>query len=495
MKTRQKQLLERSGASKQMQQSITIGTVVDTNDPQQMGRVRVVCSAWGDTYHTPVEDLPWCIYMSPFGGQMSVGTRGAGNDTAEGGVAYGLWAIPKVNAQVIVACLDGDPSIRVYMGCVYDQFTPHTMPHGRWKYDDHPGLQSTGSTAAPQGPYSSRERPIEPLSTNINRAFTQKNEPNYERRARAADYTVAAVDVTSLDYTTSRVPDDQGVVFDGRDSTQGYAVSRSEPEAVSSFTDQNYDSQVYAFTTPGFHSLSMDDRRENCRIRLRTTAGHQILLDDTNERMYIQTAKGNNWIELDGEGNIDIYTANKVNVRAAKDINFTSDQSIRMTAAKGIHMYTEDEIRMHSKKDINVLSEQSIRGHSLQSTFWQADQSLHITAGVSFYLSAAQEIHEKCGSKLHLSSGASMHFNAGGEILETATAIHLNGPPAAVATSATAPSEQKAFWTNRVPDHEPWARTMTRDDFTHQPEFSYTSDQVNRSERGTAFDRGEFWRR
>ena len=37
---------------------ITIGVVVDTNDPQQMGRVRVVCPMWGDNYHSPVEDLP-----------------------------------------------------------------------------------------------------------------------------------------------------------------------------------------------------------------------------------------------------------------------------------------------------------------------------------------------------------------------------------------------------------------------------------------------------
>ena len=29
--------------------NITIGEVVDTNDPQQMGRVRAVCPAMGDT--------------------------------------------------------------------------------------------------------------------------------------------------------------------------------------------------------------------------------------------------------------------------------------------------------------------------------------------------------------------------------------------------------------------------------------------------------------
>jgi hypothetical protein len=494
LKTKQKQILSSAGAARQTQEFITLGTVVDTNDPQQMGRVRAVCPAWGDTFETVVEDLPWCIYVAPFGGQMQTGFRGPANTETAGGVAYGIWAIPKVGAQVIVACLDGDPSIRVYMGCVYDQLTPHTMPHGRWMYDDHDALPAE-DTVVPRGPYSSRELPIEPLSANIKQAFGQNNARRFERQTRAADYSVAGVGVESLDFTASAVQDDKNITADGWTSTQGYAVSRGDPDGKSTLTDRNYDSQVYTFTSPGFHSLSMDDRPENCRVRLRTTAGHQILMDDTNERIYIQTAKGNSWVELDQNGNIDIFTANKVNVRAAKDINFTSDETIRFSARRGIHMYSDDEIRMHSLKDVNILSEQNLRVHSLQSTFFQADQDVHLTAGASYFLSVAADLHEKCGSNFHISSGATTHINAGASLLTTAPEIHLNGPSAAVAQNAQAPSEQRAFLTNRVPDHEPWARTMTANDFSHEPEFSYDSDQVNRSERGTTTDRGEFWRR
>jgi len=505
LQTRQKELLIQSGTAKSTQEFITLGTVVDTNDPQQMGRVRAVCPAWGDTFQTTAVDLPWCIYVSPFGGQMDYGNEATGgtdrgpgdseNFKTVGSIAYGLWAIPKVGAQVIVACLDGDPSIRIYMGCVYNQFVPHTMPHGRWMSDDHDALELSTVDAAPFGPYSSRERLIEPLSTNIEQAFGQQGEPNYEWRNRAADYTVAGIGVQTLDATASNVQDDKNFTQNGWTSTQGYAVSRSDPDGQSNLTGNIYDSQVYALTSPGFHALSMDDRIENCRIRLRTTGGHQILLDDTNERIYIQTAQGNNWIELDQAGNIDIYTTNKVNIRAAKDINLTSDETIRLTAKKGIHMYTDDEIRMHALKDIHVLTEQNLRGHSLQSTYWQADQSIQLTAGESFYLAAAQEINEKCGSDMKLSSGGTIHMNAGDDILETGSMIHLNGPSASVADSAQAPNEQPAFLASRVPDHEPWGRMMTANDFTQDSEFPYTSDQVNRSERGTTIPRGAKWRR
>lgn len=493
--TKQKELLMQSGTASQTQEFMTLGTVVDTNDPQQMGRVRAVCPAWGDTFSTPFEDIPWCMYASPFGGQVSAGTRGPGMQESSGGVAYGMWAIPKIGAQVLVVCLDGDPQYRVYLGCIFDQQTPHTLPHGRWMYDDHPALAKDAMDASPQGPFTSTEGFIEPLNGNIKQAFGNQNEANYEWRTRAADYSASSVDVESLANTLSQVPDDKDVTHDDWVSTQGYGVNRIDPTGQSTLTDKNYDSHVYSITTPGFHSLSMDDRMENSRIRLRTTSGHQVIMDDTNERIYIQTAKGNNWIELDQNGNIDIFTANKVNVRASKEINFTSDETIRMTAKNGIHMYSEADIRMHAKTDINVLSEQSIRVHALQGTYLQSDQEIHMKSGTSFYLAAAQELHARCGSDMKLSSGGTFHNNASGNILETATMIHMNGPSASVADEAEQPNEEKAFLTNRVPTHEPFARTMTKDDYTHEPEFSYGDDNVNREERGITYARGQFWRR
>ena len=53
---------------------MTVGTVVDTNDPQQNGRLRVSCPKWGDTDKTLITDLPWASYVSPFGGVLTKGT-------------------------------------------------------------------------------------------------------------------------------------------------------------------------------------------------------------------------------------------------------------------------------------------------------------------------------------------------------------------------------------------------------------------------------------
>lgn len=494
MLTQQRQIFNAGGAPALTRETITLGTVVDTNDPQQMGRVRVVCTQWGDSFAQDVADVPWAIYCTPFGGSTGVGTRGPGIQTSEGSIAYGMWAIPKIGAQVLVMCVDGDPQYRVYLGCVFDQFTPHTLPHGRFMYDDHPALEQRGANMYPHGPFTSREKTINPLHDNLKQAFGNAGEPNYEWRSRAADFTVSAVDVAHVNSTYSKAPDDKDISYDDWHSTQGYQSSRIDPDGVSAF-DKNYDSLVYSLTTPGFHSLSLDDHQENCRVRLRTTSGHQIIMDDTNERIYIATAKGNNWIEMDQDGNIDIFTTNKVNVRAEKDINFTSDETIRMHAKKGIHMYTDDEIRMEAQKDIHVRTKQNIRTHAAQNIYIQADQNAHLKTGESLYLTAVSEFNTLSGSNTKLTAKSVFNILAVGNIVETGADIHLNGPAAAAANEADPPEDQPAFWTSRVPTHEPFARTMTANDFTHDPEFKYTDKQVNKSERGRTIIRGMYWRR
>ena len=292
---------------KSMLPMVTIGTVVSADDPQQMGRLKVVCPKWGDVFDGFVDDLPWASFISPFGGESSVGSRGPGLQESTGKVAYGFWAIPKIGAQVLVMCLDSDPAFRVYIGSMFGSLSPHTLPHGRFKYDGHPTVNTNGST--PYGPFTSTESPIEPLSSNYKQAFGPSS-ANYEWQTRAGDYQVAAISPEHLNHTESAVPDDYNISDPLTDwvSTQGYSITR--------YDETEKESKVVSITSPGFHSLSMDDRMENCRVRLRTTSGHQILLDDTNERIYISTAKGNNWIELDQDGNIDMYSANNVSIHA-----------------------------------------------------------------------------------------------------------------------------------------------------------------------------------
>ncbi len=491
IKTKQLQL-QQQGYQSEIP-TITIGIVVDTNDPQNMGRLRVICPQWGDSWDTPITDIPWAVYCTPFGGHMQVGTRGPGIQQSEGSVAYGMWAIPKVNAEVAIVCVDGNPMTRMWIGAIYGQLTPHTMPHGRYMYDDHPALEKQGATPVPYGPYTSTEKYIQPLANNIKQQFGNKTTKKFEYQTRGADYTVSRVSVENLEQTYSQVPDDNNVTVDKWTSTQGYQVSRSDPDGKSTITDKNYDSHTYSITTPGFHSLSFDDRQENCRIRLRTTAGHQILLDDTNERIYISPAQGNSWIEIDQCGNIDVYSANRISMHSDKDINFSAKQSIRFTA-KNIHAKVEEQVRIDAGKDINIATkgncnlqvEKNLSANILADTNILTKQNARITS--------QGKLDIKSTDVLALMS-SSVTGITGSAVNLTGQSINLNGPTAPQPVAANPTKPEPAFYVNRKPQHEPYARTMTKNDNSTDPEFKYDDPRVNRVERGSEIPRGMYWRR
>jgi Mg/Co/Ni transporter MgtE len=310
------------------------GIVMDTNDPQASGRVRVYCPGFGDLPGTKTEDLPWCRYMSPFGGTINSKdmSRGPADTKSSGSISYGMWALPKIGAAVIVTRLNDDNNNRVYIGCIHSKLYEHTLPQGRFLEDD--------------GPKSSTEEPIQPLYDNLKKAFGDYKK--FEFKTRAMEHSVSGISDPTINLKLSESKKS--------DTHSGYKQSRIHPDLKYKSTGMNFESQTFSMTTPGLHTILMDDSQDNGRIRIRTTCGHNVLLDDTNERIYINTAEGNNWIEMDQDGVIDIYTAQSVNIHSDKDINLNAKQSIRMHA-DNIHLRAETSIFQTAKKDIDFIAD------------------------------------------------------------------------------------------------------------------------------------------
>jgi hypothetical protein len=418
----------------------------------------------GDLPGTAVDNIPWCQIMTPSGGVIDneVFSRGASNTNTTGGaVAYGLWMPPKVGAMAVITCINGNPMIRVCVGFLHQTATTHTLPHGRYINGD--------------GPFSTEEDYIEPLYSNTQAAFGSDN-TSYEWQSRVADRSATKVKVGAVkaDAVNSRTADD---------TSQGYQVSRLAPDLKSNTTGKNYDPQTYSWTSPGFHSIAMDDSIDNCRMRLRTTSGHQILLDDTNERIYIATAEGLNWIELDQDGSFDIFLTQKASIRSLSDINLTSETTVRIFGKQGIHLNSpEGEVRVFSKTGTHLLTDASTRIESAEMNMLTSHQATHILTDTA--------LHVESAAATMMTAGADMNLLAGGKILETAVDIMLNGDPA-VPANAEAADAQTAFYTNRVPAHEPWGRSDTLMDSSHAPKYAYTSDKIGKDHK----KRNKFWRR
>lgn len=301
--------------------SLCQGQVKDNADPAQHGRLKIFIPSV-DSPDYVVADLPWALYVSPFGGTTANFKVGRENDEVPGGSSYGMWAIPKVGAQVLVGFLEGDPNVRFWMGCFYIPELNRTLP------------QSVG------------------IKTELDETgvYPQQTIPHY-----LENLTEAGLAPGSEHYKTrggwQRSVSHPSNKNKNKPTDNGYYPKPLEPEKS--------DSQIYSITTPGRHYLAMSDVAEECRVRLKTTAGTQIILDDTNERIYISTAKGRNWIELDeGSGKIYFYTASKFNVHAENDLNLYSSENINIVARKRVNIQSEERgVKVEAKMGVQLLSD------------------------------------------------------------------------------------------------------------------------------------------
>ena len=388
--------------------SLTLGMVVNTDDPLEQGRLQVFCPSLNDN-PKKIQHLPWCAYITPFGGSINNKnyTRGTGDGTAtsEGSIHYGFWGVPELGAHVLVGCIDGDPRRRFWAGCLPEHQETHTQFNGRYDWDSKDGT--------PDGPLTSSKKPIQPIYDNWTQAFVDRK--SREWKTRGADYQPAAVTKAGNGAPSKLRGDDY---LD--DTYEGMSKNEKDAWVREVMGAHGYDwsgfkgagafksSRVFGLSSPGFHSISMDDRPFNSRTKIRSSTGHMILMDDTNERIYIMTNKGNSWLEMDSNGNIDMFSERRVSINAAKDINMTTGGTFRVHADGGIHMYSghsvdeyrgslavtpkRGEIRLQSEDDIHILSK-NLRQRSIENTYTETGINHYASVGDSSFLDVTRDIN------------------------------------------------------------------------------------------------------
>jgi hypothetical protein len=197
----------------------------------------------------------------------------------------------------------------------------------------------------------------------------------------------------------------------------------------------------------------MDDGDINGRnqlFRLRSAKGHQFMMNDSNNFIYLIHANGQTWIELGQEGTIDVYSTNSVNVRSQGDVNIHADQDINMYAGRNFNI--------KAKNNFTV----------------EAGVSASITAQADLKLYSKATIGVKADGTLALES-ASGSWAAGSGFVVSAGGIDFNGPAAPavdvpkelekVLLDSTTFSTSKGWEVEkdkletivpRAPTHEPW---------------------------------------
>lgn len=161
-------------------------------------------------------------------------------------------------------------------------------------------------------------------------------------------------------------------------------------------------------------------------VRLRTAQGSQIMMDDRTGNIYINNRSGTGWMELNNNGDFDVYCQGTFSVRAVGGFNFHTDNNFSAQADESINL-------------------KSLGG-----------------GGVKIQAAGGNIDMDSLNDLKITAQGGELHVNTGGNILLTSRAqIHLNGPtaeradPPIVANQLGNTGVTESI-SGRVPEQEPW---------------------------------------
>jgi len=395
-----------AGLTKTNTTGVYLGKIVNHLDTTFMGGVEV--EILKRTESGNVQEKIACKYASPFAGQTPYTGLGRGSQYSATQKSYGFWAVPPdIGTQVIVLMPEGDYSQAFWVACVQDTAMNFAMPGNAGTTMN----DVDQSAALPVGEYNKLS--TDPAGKNPTKVTKPAN-PDARTRLQTAGLDKDWVRGTNTSSARRELPSMVfGISTPGPHDTAGpkhrYGPQNAQINAPynrlggSSFVMDDGDTSMhrrlsakegppdYANTESG--DVSGDPKLPaNELVRIQTRTGHQILLHNTEDLVYISHGSGDSWIEMTANGKIDIYSKDSISIRSEADLNFTADRDINFTAKENINMLAEKNIKMHSVENTT----QKAKNYKMHV---EEDSNIRIDKDSFVYVNGAQHLFVE-GNKL-----------------------------------------------------------------------------------------------
>jgi len=351
-----------------------LAVVVNHLDPKYMGGLEVELlkrTNAGNSVEKTGQIVP-VKYLSPFYGVTPF--RDSGNNPGYDFTqkSYGFWAIPPdPGTKVLVIFAEGNSAEGYWIGCVQDEYMNFMTPGmASTSYND-----TSTSSPYPVGEYNKRSesgagrdatkfiKPTNTLATSYlqtqgllgdhtrgtttssarrevpSQVFGISTPGPQDRRPGSPRGTYGETDEKS-NIAFNRLGGSTFVMDDG----DAYLIRKGHP----STTPPEY-ANIEAGETGGDPTLPHNDL-----VRLRTRTGHQILMHNSEDLIYIGNAKGSTWIEMTSNGKIDIYAQDSVSIHTQNDLNITADRDIIMSAGRNICLKAGNDGRITAGEGVHI---------------------------------------------------------------------------------------------------------------------------------------------
>lgn len=462
-----------------------LGIVTSQLDPTYMGSLRVNILRSSPEQDDVMATGVIVRYCSPFFGATA--QRFEGNNSSSFNdvqKSYGFWMVPPdVGVTVMVTFVAGDINQGYWFGCVPDRYQDHMVPGiaaSQYSAMTTEQLRQYGSQNVPVAEFLKSSRDMTVPDPN---KFTKPVHPFADRLVQQGLLIDDVRGITSSSARREAPSSVYGI------STPG-PIDTSSPLKPAGFPGDG-DSYAMPVSRLGGHQFVMDDGDKDGKnelFRIRTRTGHQILLHNSSDLIYIANSKGTAWIELTSNGKIDMYAEDSVSIHTTNDFNFLADRDINLESKRDMNISVGGNYHIDVKNNYVVNVEQTGQLTFQSDLDILSNSTISATAAGDLHFSAS-DIFESASGALNMTAGGAWAVSAGnsnitsGSHKETAGTIDMNGP-AATAAAAAQPAQSASNlpifslpnrasgsgWTNkqfykaddivtimkRVPTHEPW---------------------------------------
>jgi len=472
--------------------------IVNNLDTKYMGGLVVELLRYTSSGGTPERSgqLLNVRYLSPFYGVTPNAALTANDGYEHTQKSYGMWMVPPdVGTKVLVIFAEGNANFGYWIGCIPADYMNFMVPDGRASTENTTGITPPPlkGRKLPTGEYNKSIESgskVDPtlFAKPYNKDFTESLEIQglHNDEIRGTTTTSARREIPSMVFGISTPgPKDRR---DGSPTVEiGTAGNKvavpSNRLGGSSFVmddgDERFVRSTHAEDGPPIYknkgaNETGGDRTilQNELMRFRTRTGHQILMHNSEDLIYIGNARGTTWIEMSSDGKIDIHAQDSVSIMTENDLNITAERDINMEAGRNVNIKATGRARGAASGRVQIESKQDFNLYVGANSKITVGNNQHIAVKQSQYIDTAKSLHVKSGQDNRLTAGGSTHINSAKEHRETATYVHMNGPNAAQANPARQVEQLSTITLPRVrpggsisgyesilaraPQHEPW---------------------------------------
>ena len=488
-----------------------LAKVVGHLDPSFMGGLEVtLLRSDGNTQGDAGQTYP-VRYAPPFYGTTAFEFMGYNVDSySDTQKSYGMWFVPPdIGVTVMVHFIDGNPSEGYWTNCVPGRFMNQMIP----------ALGASPNVAFAPGQdavYDVGEVPVAEANRRANQLDQGMDIDKIPKAVhpfadRLLEQGLLAEDIRGAVKSSARrnAPSSVfGILTPGpldRNGPKQFIGKTQSKSATpvpvsrlggSQFVMDDGDERFQRRTTasegpPDYADLLGGDAGDSDipkdeYVRLRTRKGHQILLHNSEDLIYIGNSRGTAWIELTSDGKIEIFAEDSISVHTKQDMNFYAARDMNLEAGRNVNIKASAEyskadpadekgkikdknefeagrVQIESAFNTNVLVGANFKLQTLpykDADDADQDGTLEISTSGHFKIDVAGPERSKNGpwpfevyATGNVNTTAELNTNIFSTInnsmtaglnnsflalthLETAAVIHMNGPPAIPAIPA-----------------------------------------------------------